>query len=81
MEGHGKLDPRVFVGIGVKRMGSGRTELLNDQVLPLRGVGSRQTELIGVSTRLNHGDQVGLMLYGFHPQYTLSFSAYRVPCN
>ncbi len=77
MEGLGKLDPRVFVGIGVKRMGSGRTELLNDQVLPLRGVGSRQTELIGVSTRLNHGDQVGLMLYGFHPQYTLSFS--RVP--
>jgi len=77
VEGLGKLDPRVFVGIGVKRMGSGRTELLNDQVLPLRGVGSRQTELIGVSTRLNHGDQVGLMLYGFHPQYTLSFS--RVP--
>ena len=77
LEGEAALDPRVFVGLGIKRMGTGRTELLQDQILPLRGVGTHSTELIGISTHLQHGDEVGLMLYGFHPQYTLSFS--RLP--
>jgi ABC-2 type transport system ATP-binding protein len=77
LEGEAAADPRVFVGLGVKRMANGRTELLHDQILPLRGVGTHRTELIGVSTQLRHGDEVGLMLYGFHPQYTLSFS--KVP--
>lgn len=77
LDGEAALDPRVFVGLGIKRLGSGRTELLQDQILPLRGVGTHSTELIGISTRLQHGDEVGLMLYGFHPQYTLSFS--RLP--
>jgi ABC-2 type transport system ATP-binding protein len=43
----------------------------------MRGTGARQTELIGISTQLRSGDQIGLMLYGFHPQYTLGFS--RIP--
>lgn len=74
LEGEAALDPRVFVGLGIKRLLGGQAELLNDQILPLRGTGARQTELIGVSTRLHYGDEVGLMLYGFHPQYALSFS-------
>ena len=74
LEGEAALDPRVFVGLGVKRMATGRSELLQDQILPLRGVGTHSTELIGISTQLQHGDEVGLMLYGFHPQYALSFS-------
>jgi dienelactone hydrolase len=77
LDGEAALDPRVFVGLGIKRLNSGRTELLQDQILPLRGVGTHSTELIGISTRLQHGDEVGLMLYGFHPQYTLSYS--RLP--
>lgn len=74
IEGEDTLDPRVFVGLGIKRLGQDSPELLNDQILPMRGTGARQTELIGVSTQLRSGDQVGLMLYGFHPQYTLGFS-------
>lgn len=77
IDGEATLDPRVFVGLGVKRRGQFSPELLHDQVLPLRGTGPRQTELVGVSTQLRYGDEVGLMLYGFHPQYTLGFS--RVP--
>jgi ABC-2 type transport system ATP-binding protein len=74
IEGEAMLDPRVFVGIGVKRLGTFSPELLHDQILPLRGTGERQTELAGVSTQLRYGDEVGLMLYGFHPQFTLGFS-------
>jgi ABC-2 type transport system ATP-binding protein len=77
IEGEASLDPRVFVGLGVKRLGQLSPKLLHDQILPMRGTGERQTELIGTSIQLRSGDQVGLMLYGFHPQYTLGFS--RVP--
>jgi ABC-2 type transport system ATP-binding protein len=77
IEGEATLDPRVFVGLGIMRLGQLSPKLLHDQILPMRGTGTRQTELIGISTQLNSGDQVGLMLYGFHPQYTLSFS--RIP--
>jgi ABC-2 type transport system ATP-binding protein len=75
--GEATLDPRVFVGLGVKRLGQLSPELLHDQILPMRGTGTRQTELIGASTQLHSGDEVGLMLYGFHPQYALGFS--RLP--
>jgi ABC-2 type transport system ATP-binding protein len=74
IEGENTLDPRVFVGLGIKRLGQSSPALLHDQILPMRGTGARQTELIGVSTQLRSGDQVGLMLYGFHPQYALGFS-------
>ncbi|SDS55107.1 X-Pro dipeptidyl-peptidase (S15 family) [Halopseudomonas xinjiangensis] len=74
IDGEAALDPRVFVGVGVKRRFRLSPELLGDQILPLRGTGERQTELVGVSTELRYGDEVGLMLYGFHPQYTLGFS-------
>ena len=77
IDGEAALDPRVFVGLGVKRRFRLSPELLGDQILPLRGTGDRQTELVGVSTQLRYGDEVGLMLYGFHPQYTLGFS--RIP--
>ncbi|MGK0306163.1 MAG: ABC-2 type transport system ATP-binding protein [Gammaproteobacteria bacterium] len=77
IEGEATLDPRVFVGLGVMRLGQLSPKLLHEQILPMRGTGARQTELIGTSTQLQSGDQVGLMLYGFHPQYTLGFS--RIP--
>jgi ABC-2 type transport system ATP-binding protein len=77
IEGETTLDPRVFVGLGVMRLGQLSPKLLHDQILPMRGTGARQTELIGISTQLRSGDQIGLMLYGFHPQYTLGFS--RIP--
>jgi ABC-2 type transport system ATP-binding protein len=77
IDGEALLDPRVFVGLGVRRFGRLSPELLHDQVLPMRGTGQRATELVGVSTQLHFGDEVGLMLYGFHPQYTLGFS--RLP--
>src|SRR5690606_5499232 len=70
--GDAGLDPRFFIGLGVLRAGAAEPELLNDQVLPIRGTGSIGTELIAVSTSLAAGDRVGVMLYGFHPQYAAS---------
>jgi len=67
--------PVAFVGIGVRRRTPGATVLLNKQVRPIRGAGERQLELNGVSFRLRAGDQLGLLVYGYHPQYLASFSA------
>ncbi|MBL4834788.1 MAG: peptidase S15 [Pseudomonas sp.] len=77
ISGQAELDPRVFVGLGIRRLGQLSPTLLHEQILPMRGTGVRQTELIGASTLLNPGDEIGLMVYGFHPQYALGYS--RLP--
>ena len=69
--------PIVFVGLGVKRSGSDQVSLLNDQIAPLRGAGEHDQQLVGVSTRLEQGDTLYLLTYGFHYQYYASFN--RVP--
>lgn len=71
------LDAIVFVGIGVQRAGSGAIELVNDQLRPLRGTGTRALDLPVVATRLQAGDVLGLALYTSHGQYFTSSS--RVP--
>ena len=72
-------NPIVFVGLGLKRQGETRIDLINTQVAPLSGQadGVYQQPLVGISTRLNPGDEVYLMVYGFHNQYYLSFN--RLP--
>ena len=83
VEGPSELDPIVFVGLGVRRNGESdaETTLINDQIAPLRGSesGEYKQQLVGVSTQLEPGDTVKLMLYGFHNQYYLSFDRVPVP--
>lgn len=67
-------NPIVFMGIGVKPAGADTAVLVDKQIRPVRGTGERDIELNGVSRRLHAGDTVGVMLYGFHPQYAASFS-------
>jgi ABC-2 type transport system ATP-binding protein len=60
-------DPILFVGLGVQRNGAWR--LIDDQVTPIRGFGKRHVELTGVAERLADGESLGLLVYGYHPQY------------
>lgn len=69
-------DPIVFIGIAVQKA-DGRRVLINDALLPLRGLGAKKTRLPGISLPLDTGDQLGLALYTSHGQY-VSNSA-RVP--
>lgn len=69
-------DPIVFVGIGVRRA-NGALELVNDQLRPLRGTGTRELDLPVIATRLAPGDVLGLALYTSHGQYFSSSS--RLP--
>ncbi|WP_353220193.1 CocE/NonD family hydrolase [Salinisphaera sp. S4-8] len=70
----GGVAPVAFLGIGVRRDANESAELVNKQVRPVRGTGEQRVELNGLSRPLQVGDEIGLMIYGFHPQYVASFS-------
>jgi ABC-2 type transport system ATP-binding protein len=65
-------DPMLFVGLGVNRNGAWR--LIDDQVTPVRGFGKRHVEMTGVAERLAEGETLGLLVYGYHPQYLATAS-------
>lgn len=67
-------DAIVFVGLGVKRDGSSSWELTDDQLTPVRGIGEHSIDLVGVGERLESGATLALLVYGYHPQYLLSYS-------
>ena len=42
---------------------------VSDQVTPVRAGGEVELDLAGVRASLSTGDEIGLLLYGFHPYY------------
>lgn len=70
----GTCDAVLFVGIGVIKGGAGAPELIDEQVQPIRGLGSHTIQLTGIAERLGPGDQLVLMLYGQHPTFVGAFS-------
>jgi len=55
----------IYVGIGQKHaLGLPGWDLVDNQLTPLRGLGQHTLDLSGVATRLQPGDQLGLMLFG-----------------
>jgi ABC-2 type transport system ATP-binding protein len=68
-------DPIVFVGLGKRAVGDSRWELVDDQIKPVRGLKDQEViELVGVAEALAPGDELALLVYGFHPQYPGSWS-------
>lgn len=69
-------EPTVFVGIGHIRAAASETsddpDLIDNQVLPIRGFGKHEVDLLGVAERLLPGDRVVLLLYGGHAQYAIN---------
>jgi ABC-2 type transport system ATP-binding protein len=70
--------PILLVGLG-RRRADGAVELINDQLAPLRGLGEHTLELVGVSAQLERGDDLGLLIYTFHPQYATSYTLLPTP--
>lgn len=68
----GERDDIIFAGIGVKRNGSVKVNLISDQVYPFRGGQVQRVELPAVSTQLKPGDTVGLVFSGYSNQYRLT---------
>ncbi len=68
-------DSTIFVGVGVKRGNSPPTYgLVDDQLTPLRGLGTHEVDLVGIAERLLPGDELALVFYAAHPQFVIAAS-------
>ena len=72
-------DNTLYFGIGRIPAGGGDAELLNEQVLPVKGTGVKLLELVGLAAEVSEGDTLGLMVYGFHPYNTYLGSLLQAP--
>ena len=70
----GTCDAIMFVGVGIIRQDQPTPELIDEQVQPVRGLGSHDFDLTGIAERLHAGDRLVLMLYGQHPTFAGAFS-------
>lgn len=62
-------DPILFLGIGWRKAGQQRFDLLDDQLTPVRGFGQHKGRMVGIAERLGEGDELALLVYGSHLQY------------
>ena len=74
-------DAIIFVALARGRAGQpGNLEIIDDQVRPVRGLGTFEIELHGIAERLDAGDEIQVIVSGTSlPQYPLEFS--RDPAN
>ena len=64
-----KITAKAFVGVGVQEAGMRRVHVASEQLTPLPGKGVYKQELPAVSRKLDHGDRVGLVIYGYTWQF------------
>lgn len=70
----GACDPILFMAIGRRAAGEVRWDLIDDQITPVRGFGTQTIEMNGIAERLAPGDEVALLMFGFHAQFPISWS-------
>ena len=76
---HSAGEPVLFVGLGQTRKTAPDTwDLIDNQVLPLRGTGTFDVDLVGVAARLAAGERLGLLVYGLQSQFVAKADA-RAP--
>ncbi len=67
-------DPILYFAIGHRKAGTERWDVIDDQVTPVRGFGPHTLEMNGIAERLAEGDELALLIYGFHAQYPVTWS-------
>ena len=60
--------PILYLGL-VRKTPDGKQQLVHDQVMPVKGYGDKTVALAGLSMRLHGDETLGLVVFGFHPQY------------
>jgi ABC-2 type transport system ATP-binding protein len=66
-------DAIIHVGWGARR-GMAAPRLIDEQILPLRGLGAHQVDMVGVADRIAPDESVGLLVYGYNLQFLTSIS-------
>lgn len=66
-------DAIIHVGWGARR-GMSAPRLIDEQIMPLRGLGSHQIDMVGVADRIADDESIGLLVYGYNLQFLTSLS-------
>ena len=67
-------DVTLFAAIGIKKPDRNGVRVISEQVQPLSGRGFHAAQLPGVSSNIERGDVIGLVVYGTSTQYFLNRS-------
>ncbi|WP_320838437.1 thrombospondin type 3 repeat-containing protein [Zhongshania sp.] len=67
-------DSITFIGLGKKSGFAPNFGLIDDQLTPIRGLGTHNIDLTGVAERLMPGDELALLFYAEHPQFAAAVS-------
>lgn len=67
-------DPILFLAIGHRKAGAARWDIIDDQLTPIRGFGLHEGSMSGIGERIPEGDDVALLVLGFHAQYPVTWS-------
>lgn len=70
--------PIVYVGLGLTRAGAAG-KVLHEQVAPLKGYGTFEIPLPGISVKLNQGDALSLTVQGYSPAFSSTFNKIPAP--
>jgi len=69
-------EPILFLGLGqTHNSAPGVWDLVDNQVMPIRGAGIHDVDLIGVATRLKAGEKLALLVYGRYNAFKLPDSS------
>ena len=69
-------EPILYVGLGqTHKTAPAKWDLVDNQVMPLRGSGTFDVDLVGVAARLAAGDKLALLVYGRESLFVAPSSA------
>ncbi len=67
-------DPILYFALGRRPQGQQRWDVIDDQLTPVRGFGEHHLDMTAIAERLQPGEDVALMIFGWHPQYAFTGS-------
>jgi ABC-2 type transport system ATP-binding protein len=67
-------DPILLLAIGHRAPGQTRWDIVDDELTPMRGFGTHQLDMTGISGRFAEGEEIALLIYGFHAQFPVTWS-------
>ncbi|MEQ9417643.1 MAG: alpha/beta fold hydrolase [Salinisphaeraceae bacterium] len=67
-------DPILFFAVVQRPPGQERWDMVDDQLTPVRGFDTHELDMVAIAERLPAGTELGLRVFGFHPQYPVTLS-------
>lgn len=67
-------DPILLFALVQRPPGQERWDMVDDQLTAVRGFDTHELDMVAIAERLPAGTELGLRVFGFHPQYPVTLS-------